>query len=63
MYALARRSLILTRDIAAGSVIERDMLTVKRPGYGIAPKHLEHVIGRTLKVDAEADDILTWEML
>jgi N,N'-diacetyllegionaminate synthase len=63
MYSLARRSLILTRDLPAGSVLERDMITVKRPGYGIAPKHLEHVIGRTLKVDAEADDILTWEML
>jgi sialic acid synthase SpsE len=63
MYTLARRSLILTRDLPAGSVLERDMITVKRPGYGIAPKHLEHVIGRTLKVDAEEDDILTWEMI
>jgi sialic acid synthase SpsE len=39
------------------------MLTVKRPGYGIPPKHLELVLGRQLKVDAEDDDILTWEMI
>jgi sialic acid synthase SpsE len=63
MYRLARRSLILTRDLPAGTVIEREMLTVKRPGWGIAPRDMDHVIGRTLRVDAEADDILTWEML
>jgi N,N'-diacetyllegionaminate synthase len=63
MYTLARRSLILTRDLPAGSVLERDMLTVKRPGYGIAPKYLELVLGRSLRVDGEADDILTWEMV
>jgi sialic acid synthase SpsE len=63
MFRLARRSLIVTRDLPAGTVLDREMLTVKRPGFGIAPKHLELVIGRPLKVDAEADDILTWEMV
>lgn len=63
MYRLARRSLILTRDLPAGTVIERDMLTVKRPGWGIAPRELDRVVGRTLRVDGEADDIVTWEMV
>lgn len=63
MYSLARRSLIVTRDLPAGTPLERDMLTVKRPGFGIAPKHLELVLGRELRVDVEADDILTWEMV
>ena len=34
------------------------MVTVKRPGFGIAPKHLELVLGRTLRADVEADDVL-----
>lgn len=63
MYRLARRSLILTCDLPAGTVIERDMLTVKRPGWGIAPRELDRVVGRTMRVDGEADDILTWEMV
>jgi sialic acid synthase SpsE len=63
MYRLARRSLIAAGDIAAGTVIARRHLVVKRPGYGIAPKHIEHVIGRTARVDIEADEILTWEMI
>lgn len=61
MYRLARRSLIVTRDLPAGTVLAPDMLTVKRPGFGIAPKHLPIVLGRPLKVDLEEDDILTWE--
>ena len=63
MYRLARRSLILTRDLPAGTVLRSDMITVKRPGYGIAPKHAELVLGRTLTQDVEADDILLWTMI
>jgi sialic acid synthase SpsE len=36
---------------------------VKRPGYGIAPKHLPLVIGRTARVDIDFDDIVTWDMV
>jgi len=63
MYGLGRRSLIAARDLPAGTVLEPAMITTKRPGYGIAPKHLELVIGRALKVDVEEDEILLWEML
>lgn len=63
MYRLGRRSLIATRDLPAGTALERDMITVKRPGYGIAPKHLDEVLGRRLRADVEEDDILTWEMV
>ena len=63
MYPLGRRSLIATRDLPAGTRLERDMITTKRPGFGIPPKHLDLVLGRTLKVDVEEDEILLWEMV
>ena len=63
MYTLARRSLIVTRPLPAGTVLEADMLTVKRPGFGIPPKYMELVIGRALTRDTDADDILTWDMI
>jgi sialic acid synthase SpsE len=63
MYVLGRRSLIAARDISAGTTLTADMITTKRPGFGIAPKHLDLVIGRALKVDVEADEILLWEMV
>jgi|SRR5271166_4428111 len=63
MFGLARRGLIAALDIPAGTVLTREHLVVKRPGYGIAPKDIDHVIGRVARVDIETDDILTWEMI
>jgi sialic acid synthase SpsE len=63
MHRLGRRSLIVARDLPAGTVLEEDMLTVKRPGFGIPPKHLEIVVGRVLRAAAQEDDILTWDMV
>jgi N,N'-diacetyllegionaminate synthase len=63
MYQLARRSVIAATDIPAGTVITEEMLTVKRPGYGIKPKDLGLVVGRAAKVDIEFDDVITWEMV
>jgi len=63
MYTLARRSLVAATDIRAGTTIVREHLTVKRPGFGIAPKHLPLVVGRTARVDIEFDDVVTWDMV
>jgi N,N'-diacetyllegionaminate synthase len=63
MYENARSSVIAARDIPAGSTIDADMLTVKRPGTGIAPKHLGVLVGRTARVDIEFDTPVTWEMV
>jgi N,N'-diacetyllegionaminate synthase len=63
MFSLARRSIVAACDIAAGTRIRREMLTTKRPGYGIPPKHMDVVVGRPARVDIEFDDVLTWEMV
>jgi N,N'-diacetyllegionaminate synthase len=63
MYTLARRSVIAAADIPAGTRITADMLTVKRPGTGILPKHLELLVGRRARVDIPFDEPLTWEMV
>lgn len=58
---VARRSLVLTRDAKAGEKITEDLLAVKRPGTGIAPKALGNVLGKTLAQTLPAGAILTWE--
>jgi sialic acid synthase SpsE len=63
MYTLGRRSLIAAANLRRGTVLTREMITTKRPGYGIAPKFLDIVIGRELRIDVEEDEILTWDML
>lgn len=60
---LGRRSLVATRAIPAGRVITAEDLTIKRPGTGIEPAAQDLVIGRTSRVDIEADRVLTWEMI
>ena len=63
MYRLARRSVVAARDIPAGTAITREMLTTKRPGYGIKPKDIDLLVGRAPRVDIEQDDVITWEMV
>jgi len=63
MHQKARRSLVAARPIARGTAIARDMVAIKRPGFGIRPKLLDLVVGRVAKVDIEEDTVLTWEML
>ena len=58
----SRRSLIAARDLAAGTVLEADMVTVKRPGTGIAPKHLEWSSGAPCAATSRHDDVLQWDM-
>ena len=63
MAEKGRRSLHASRRIAAGEVITADMLTTKRPGLGISP-HLAHVVlGRVARVDIDADQWITWDMI
>jgi sialic acid synthase SpsE len=63
MYQKARRSLIAARAIPRGTRIEADMLTIKRPGFGIKPKYASQVVGRTARVDIEEDAVITWDLL
>lgn len=62
MYAKARRSLIAARDIPKGTPIDRSMIAIKRPGFGIRPKFIDLLVGRVAKIDIAEDAVLTWEM-
>jgi pseudaminic acid synthase len=43
-----RRSLYFTRDLPAGHVVGKGDVRSVRPGHGLAPKHLDAVMGRRL---------------
>lgn len=60
---IARRSLVSARDINAGEQLEESMITIKRPGTGIQPKHLSHVKGKVVRSAIPVDTVLEWEML
>lgn len=46
-----RRSLYFVKDMKAGDVITNDCIRSVRPGFGLAPKHWDDVIGRRVSRD------------
>ena len=42
-----RRSVIVTKDLSAGTQLQAEDLDVKRPGTGISPEHINNLIGKS----------------
>ena len=63
MYVKARRSIHAKVDIPKGTKITKEMLIIKRPGYGIKPKFVDVVVGREAKKDIKADEWITWNAI
>ena len=57
----ARRSLVSSVDISAGTVLTREMITYKRPGTGIDPRMIDLLIGRKVTEYINADQQIKWE--
>lgn len=59
----ARRSLVAAQDLPEGTVLTAPLIALRRPGTGLPPALLPHVLWRTLRVDVRQGDLLTLEML
>lgn len=58
-----RKSIFVAKDIKKGERITADNIKVVRPGYGIAPKFYEYVIGQVAVCDMEYGTPLQLEYL
>ena len=58
-----RRSLYVVSDLAAGDVLTARNVRAIRPGYGLAPKHLEDVLGRRVRCAVARGTALSWSLL
>ncbi|WP_244490485.1 pseudaminic acid synthase [Rhizobium sp. Root708] len=58
-----RRSLYFVRDMQAGETITEDSIRSVRPGYGLAPKHLDSLVGRRLKADVVFATPVSWDVV
>lgn len=56
--AIARKSIVAFRSIAAGETFTRDNLTVKRPGNGLSPMKWDDIIGKHAAKNYRKDDLI-----
>ncbi len=60
---VARRSVVTTRELPAGHVLQAADLALRRPGTGLAPDDLERLVGRRLRPAVGGAAPLQWSML
>lgn len=48
MMAVARRSIVATRELRSGEQLEESAITLKRPAGGIPPSRLREILGKTV---------------
>lgn len=58
-----RRSLYFVKPLNAGERVPADAVRSVRPGFGLAPKHMDAVIGAVLKTDVDFGMAVTWDLL
>jgi len=58
-----RRSLYFVKDMKAGDVITEDCVRSVRPGYGLAPKYLDRVIGQEVLRDVRANTPVSKDLI
>ena len=58
-----RRSLYVSQDLQAGEILTAQNVRCVRPGHGLAPEHLEAVMGRAINSNAPAGTPVSWDLL
>lgn len=58
-----RRSLYFVKNLRAGELITADSVRIVRPGFGLAPKYLDEILGRHLDQDVGVGTAVTWACL
>lgn len=58
-----RRSLFVVEDIKAGDKFSATNIRCIRPGYGLSPKYLPEILGRTAKRNIKKGTPLGWELI
>ena len=58
-----RRSLYFVKNLAEGDVVTADAVRSVRPGYGLAPKHMERILGRRLARAVKKNSPVSWDCL
>ena len=58
-----RRSLYIAKDMAAGEVLTPENMRIVRPGYGLAPKYYDVLIGKKINRAVKKGTPLSWDLI
>ncbi len=58
-----RRSLYVVRDMAAGESFTSENVRAIRPGYGLPPKFLDIILGKTVRREIKRGTPVSWDLL
>lgn len=56
-----RRTVYIARDVKAGEVLDTHNLRIVRPGFGLAPKYYDTLLGKRLNRDLPAGTPMSWD--
>jgi pseudaminic acid synthase len=58
-----RRSLYFVESLQRGEILKKEHIKSIRPGYGLAPKYIDMLIGRALEDDVQAGSPVSWSYI
>ena len=58
-----RRSIFISADVRVGETLSHENIRIVRPGHGIAPRHIDIVLGKAVNRDVMAGTPLTWDLI
>lgn len=58
-----RRSLYIAENVKKDEVLTEENLRIVRPGYGLAPKNIDVLLGRRVNQDLPAGTAMKWEYI
>lgn len=57
------RSLFVAKDVKAGDILTAQNVRSVRPGFGMSPKYLNEILGKTFKTDLSKGTPMQWELI
>ena len=58
-----RRSIYVVKDLKKGAVLDKESVRRIRPGYGLAPKYYNEILGKKINKNIEKGTPLDWSLI
>lgn len=58
-----RRSVYFVKDLMKGEIIKESDIRRIRPGFGLAPKYIDDLVGKRVKVDVSRGTATSWDII